>query len=96
VTYAYLLGLITEDALNQIIDVMHQIGFDLNIPVKTDTEIHILLAGIQEFQEHLGGELCITLINEIGVKHDVNSICLDTMKQAIHTLNEACKMQIRK
>jgi 3-dehydroquinate synthase len=87
VTYANLLGLITEDIFNQIIDVMHQIGFDLSIPVETDNEINILLEGIQEFQEHLGGELCITLINAIGVKHDVNVICLDTMKKAVNTLN---------
>lgn len=96
VTYAHLLGLITKDVLNQIIDVMHQIGFDLSIPVETDNEINILLEGIQEFQEHLGGELCITLINGIGVKHDVNVICIDTMKQAVNTLNETCKMQIHK
>lgn len=92
VTYAYLLELISEDDLNRILVVLQQIGFDLTIPVETEEETKILLKGLQEFQEHLGGELCITLINGIGVKHDVNVIDEQQMKLAIHQLNETCKM----
>ncbi len=85
--YAHLTGLVSETVLNRILNVMKAIGFDLRIPVSTDQEMDTLLLGIQEFQEHLGGELCITLISEIGVKRDVNSISYDTMKRAITELN---------
>jgi len=92
VTYAFLLELITENDLNRILKVMEEIGFDLSIPVDTEEETTILLNGLQEFQEHLGGELCITLINGIGVKHDVNVIDEHQMKLAVNHLNETCKM----
>ena len=92
VTYAYLLDLISEDDLNRTLKVMRQIGFDLSLPVDTNEDVDKLLKGLQEFQEHLGGELCITLINGIGVKHDVNVIDEQHMKTAIHQLNETCKM----
>ncbi len=87
-TYAHLIGLISNDMLNRILNVLKKIGFNLNIPVKLNSEIVYLLNGIQEFQEHLGGELCITLISEIGVKHDVNVIDMSIMKQAIAKLNQ--------
>ncbi|WP_238934883.1 3-dehydroquinate synthase [Aurantibacter crassamenti] len=96
VTYTQLLGLITESDLNRIITVMEQIGFDLAIPVETPSETDNLLKGLQEFQEHLGGDLCITLINGIGVKHDVNVIDIDKMKKAIVQLNKNCEIKIQK
>ncbi|MGF1558238.1 MAG: 3-dehydroquinate synthase [Flavobacteriaceae bacterium] len=91
VTYAHLMGLISEATLNQILLVMEEIGFNLQIPINSDEEMNTLLAGIQEFQEHLGGELCITLITGIGQKYDVNHIEKDQMKLAITTLNTICK-----
>lgn len=93
-TYAQLSGLITEATLERILNVMRQIGFDLQIPLETDAEKDTLLEGIQEFQEHLGGELCITLISGLGKKHDVNEIDKNLMKRAVTTLNESCKMNL--
>lgn len=87
VTYAQLSGLITELDLQHILDVMLNIGFDLSIPVESPEEIDILLNGIEEFREHLGGELTITLISDIGVKHDVHNIDMGLMSQAISKLN---------
>ncbi len=90
VTYAHLMGLISETMLRRILQVMQNIGFDLQMPVSTESEMTALLVGIQEFQEHLGGELCITLITRIGVKHDVHEIDMDSMKKAVNTLNKIC------
>jgi 3-dehydroquinate synthase len=90
VTYAQLTGLISETTLRRILKVMQQIGFDLHILVTNESEMTALLAGIQEFQEHLGGELCITLITAIGAKHDVNEIDMNSMKKAVTTLNDIC------
>ncbi|MGB3144523.1 MAG: 3-dehydroquinate synthase [Maribacter sp.] len=87
VTYAQLLDLITESELHHILEVMHEIGFDLQIPFDSAGEINSLLNGIEEFREHLGGRLTITLINGLGVKHDVHTIDLEIMKQAIEKLN---------
>lgn len=87
VTYAKLIGLITEQELTTILEVMRAIGFDLSLPLSSDQEIEKLLAGIEEFREHLGGQLTITLISGLGKKHDVHKIDMAVMKQAIEQLN---------
>lgn len=87
VTYAQLIGLITESDLQHILDVMVEIGFDLSLPVSTTNEIESLLNGIEEFREHLGGQLTITLISGLGVKHDVHTIDMKVMAEAIGKLN---------
>ncbi|MDO1511715.1 3-dehydroquinate synthase [Maribacter confluentis] len=87
VTYAHLIGLISDADLQHVLDVMIHIGFDLSLPVKSSGEIDTLLNGLEEFREHLGGELTITLIAGLGVKHDVHTIDLQLMKQAVVRLN---------
>ena len=87
VTYAQLVGLISEEDLQHILDVMIAIGFDLSLPVQSNDEIEQLLNGIEEFREHLGGQLTITLISELGVKHDVHTIDMELMSKAITKLN---------
>lgn len=87
VTYAQLIGLITESDLHHIFEVMTAIGFDLTIPVTTPKQIASLLNGIEEFREHLGGQLTITLIAGLGIKHDVHTIDMKLMTQAIEKLN---------
>lgn len=94
ITYTQLTGLISEDTQKRILAVMEKIGLDLHIPVETEKEIQELLQGIEEFREHLGGELCITLISEIGKKRDVNKIDLHLMQRAITVLNDSCKIKI--
>lgn len=87
ITYAHLVGLISEEDLQHILDVMTAIGFDLSLPVKNDENIGLLLNGIEEFREHLGGQLTITLISDLGVKHDVHTIDMELMSKAITKLN---------
>ncbi|WP_299324300.1 3-dehydroquinate synthase [uncultured Maribacter sp.] len=87
VTYAQLIGLISEADLKHILDVMIAIGFDLSLPVESPVEIQSLLDGIEEFREHLGGQLTITLISDLGVKHDVHTIDMELMAQAVSKLN---------
>lgn len=84
-TYAKLIGLISEETLTSILNVLLNIGFDLKLPIQAD-QIDELLKGIEEFREHLGGELTITLISEIGKKHDVHQIDEQLMKEAISHL----------
>jgi len=87
VTYAQLTGLISEADLQHILDVMISIGFDLTLPVESSNEIQSLLDGIEEFREHLGGQLTITLISDLGVKHDVHTIDMELMAKAVLKLN---------
>ncbi|MFD2101514.1 3-dehydroquinate synthase [Flagellimonas iocasae] len=82
--YAQLIGLLGED-LDRILSVMKKVGFHLEVPLENDGEIKELLKGIEEFREHLGGELTITLISEIGKQKDVHTIDYEVMEQAIRS-----------
>ncbi|MCG2461854.1 3-dehydroquinate synthase [Flavobacteriaceae bacterium F89] len=93
-TYAHLIGLIDEQTLKRVLNVLETIGFDLHIPLETEDEWNVLLGGIEEFREHLGGQLTITLISNIGFKHDVHEIDLDKMRDAINVLNNLCQPKI--
>jgi 3-dehydroquinate synthase len=45
-----------------------------------------VLAGLEQFREHLGGRLCITLPKPLGAKVEVHRISLPLMKKAIGLL----------
>jgi len=92
--YAHFIGLINKETLDRILQVLEQIGFDLHIPVQEEGQLNELLNGIQEFREHLGGELTITLISKIGAKHDVHEIDMSVMGKAITWLNEMYKPKV--
>jgi len=91
-TYACILEYISSDVLDEILGVLINIGFDLSIPVSGNKEMNELLNGIEEFREHLGGELTITMINEIGQKFDIHEINLELMTDAINSLNKKFKI----
>ena len=93
-TYCQLMGFISVEILDEILAVMTEIGFDLSIPISGDNEIQELLKGIEEFREHLGGELTITLINGIGKKMDVHKIDIELMKKAVNSLNSKNKINV--
>lgn len=92
--YAQQVGLIDSDTLERILKVLERIGFSLHIPLAGEKEVDELLRGIEEFREHLGGELTITLIDRIGVKHDVHQIDRSIMKKAINWLNNKFEPKI--
>lgn len=80
--YAHKIGLIDQDTLDAILKVIENVGFDLKLPIP-EHQIDALIDGIEEFREHLGGILTITLISEIGKKYDVNEIDTVKMKEAV-------------
>ncbi|MGB5818321.1 MAG: 3-dehydroquinate synthase [Saonia sp.] len=92
-TYAHSIGLIDENTLKRIIQVLEKIGFTLRVPLVGNQAIDQLIAGIEEFREHLGGELTITLISKIGAKHDVHEIDRNKMRDAISMLNRYGKLE---
>lgn len=91
VIYAQLIGLIGESDLKRVIDLFEKIGFDLSMPL--EVQVDELLNGIEEFREHLGGELTITLLSRIGEKRDVHEIDMQLMKKAVLTLSELNKQK---
>nr|WP_121269496.1 3-dehydroquinate synthase [Pedobacter schmidteae] len=73
--YSFLSGLLSEDKLQQILEVLLQLSFDI-----TDATMQIndaaspILKGLIEFQEHLGGKLTITLLTDLGTGKEVHEM----------------------
>lgn len=91
--YAVHKGLIGEDILNDLTKAFAALGLplwdDTMLPDSNGT--YPLIAGIEEFREHLGGELHITLPEGLGNKTEVTSMDEDFIKKAIAFLNESKK-----
>ncbi|WP_149276377.1 3-dehydroquinate synthase [Pareuzebyella sediminis] len=94
VAYSKLIGLIKEKDLHRVVSVFENIGFDLHFPITAKSEMDELLKGIEEFREHLGGKLTITLISEIGKKDDVHEIDINIMKKALNLINESSRSKV--
>lgn len=89
--YSQLKGSITEDECNRIINLFRNCGFKLYVPelesnLDTPSDRHSVLHGLQEFREHLGGELTIMLLDTIGRGVEVHEADLDLYRKAIEEL----------
>ena len=89
--YSYELGLLSEYSLNRIKRLIEGLGFQLWHPAldnkNADNDL-IVLEGLEEFREHLGGELSITLLKEIGTGVEVHKIDSAIMKSSLVWVKE--------
>lgn len=85
--YSGLIGNLAEDEVNRIISLLLNLRFEINHPLMevNDKQSPILL-GLQEFREHLGGRLTITLLTTIGKGKEVHEIDWKLMKEASQRL----------
>lgn len=56
-------------------------------------DVGTLLAGLEEFREHLGGRLTVTLLEGIGRPVDVHALDRDTLRRAIDRLAASSTMR---
>lgn len=83
-TYANMMGYLSSDALNRILDLLSCLSLPVTHPLLADTEE--LLRGLREFSEHLGGVLTIPLLKNIGEAGNVSVIDEPTMRRAAKKL----------
>ena len=87
--YSVLAGLLAAGEEERICALLEYLGFALWHPALeragTDGEWTIL-EGLKDFQEHLGGELTVTLLGGIGVGVEVHEIDRERMRTAMHWL----------
>jgi 3-dehydroquinate synthase len=91
--YAYLAGMLSKNELDEIIEVMEEIGFQLFDPVLVQREENAqqvsqlaIIRGLSEFREHLGGRLTITLLEKTGKGREVNQIDSALVEKAVYLL----------
>ncbi|MCA9080003.1 MAG: 3-dehydroquinate synthase [Planctomycetaceae bacterium] len=73
-------GLPMTDA-DRVLQTLRRLGLTLDHPVLHETEE--LFSGLEEFRQHLGGRLTLTMIPEIGSKLDVHEVNRPKMLEAI-------------
>lgn len=75
--YACGAGLLAESEALRLVALLKNVGFTLWHPCLldvTETGESSLLAGLEEFRQHLGGALCITLLTDIGYSIEVHEM----------------------
>ncbi|MDT0648093.1 3-dehydroquinate synthase [Zunongwangia sp. F260] len=84
-TYSFLKGSISEEVLHRVINLFKKLGFAVHISELSGTNI---LKGLEEFREHLGGELTIMLIDAFGHGVEVHQMDNGLIADAVEKLKE--------
>ena len=91
VIYVRNLGLLAAKASERVLRLLEQLGFELFanelLNLGSDGQLQVL-GGLNEFREHLGGELTVTLLCEIGTGVEVHEMNLSKVITAIEELRE--------
>lgn len=86
--YSNLSGRISEADAQRVIALIQALGFELTHPLlKVSGGNSPILQGLEEFREHLGGQLTITLLTALGCGEEVHEIDSEILKQAAEMLN---------
>lgn len=85
-TYSFLKGHINDHDLNRILLVFKNLGFEIYHPALAENDKINLWKGLNEFREHLGGQLTITILETLGEGIEVHEIDFDLMKKAVDFL----------
>ena len=77
VVYCARVGLLKEEAAERVLGLLESLGFEIYHPLlhaKNENGGSIILDGLEEFREHLGGKLTITLIQALGQGVEVHQM----------------------
>lgn len=90
-TYSHLCGRLDEGRWRRILEVFERLGlatFDPRLKTRLDEPDHpvCVLSGLEEFREHLGGELTVMLLEDIGRGVEVHAIDYELVRQSIALL----------
>lgn len=93
VIYSRNIGLLDPKSCERILHLLEQLGFKLFAGELLNTDHSgrlAVLSGLEEFREHLGGELTITLLKEIGCGAEIHEMNAEKIISAVYELNERC------
>ena len=86
--YSKRIGLMPAEDCERVLALIESVGFEIY-----DAELHrteggrsVILHGLEEFRDQLGGELTITLVPEIGRKVELNEMDEDEILASIDEL----------
>jgi 3-dehydroquinate synthase len=91
VLYSRNISLLDADSAARILRLLQSLGFELfaNELLHLDAEQQpMVFRGLEEFREHLGGELTLTMLRGIGDGVEIHDVILPRMLDAISELRE--------
>ena len=91
-TYSVRMGYLDRPCANRILDLLEAIGFKLwddALLERDGTGQLTLVRGLQEFREHLGGELHVTLLRGIGQSFEVTHMDEAVVAESLELLAPA-------
>lgn len=87
--YSFLAGKISEQDCARITGLISKLGFELSHPkMQIENENSPLIAGLNEFREHLGGRLTIMLLKKIGEGEEVHELDTGLLKKSTEWINK--------
>ncbi|MDP6035699.1 MAG: 3-dehydroquinate synthase, partial [Verrucomicrobiota bacterium] len=88
--YARLMGFLEAAECERILSLLERLGFSIwagELLHENDDGKLVILDGLEEFREHLGGRLTITLLRAIGEGFEVHEMNVPRVLEAIHELH---------
>jgi len=87
--YSHLSGRLSKEALDKILNLYQILGLPITHPLlEVSNDKSPLLQGLEEFREHLGGKLTITLLRDIGKGEEVHEMDGALIRQASQWLKD--------
>jgi 3-dehydroquinate synthase len=84
--YSVQIGMLAAGSEVRVCTLLEKLGFRLWHPALEQTGADgqlVVLGGLRDFREHLGGELTITLLRELGSGVEVHEMDTAQIRQAI-------------
>lgn len=86
--YSFLLGNISEQEAFRAINCIKNCGFELKTSQLNEENLAPIFDGLNEFREHLGGKLTITILEKLGKGKEIHEMNLELIKKAILKIQE--------
>jgi 3-dehydroquinate synthase len=98
VVYSRRMGYLDPASADRVLRLIEELGFEVYA-----NELHhldsggslLILQGLEEFREHLGGGLTITLLRGIGQGFEVNEMHPSTVAASIQELEERAQRRVQ-
>lgn len=88
--YAQQTGLLPQRTAARVISLLNLLGFRMDIAhlaaIDHPGDLDALLAGLEEFREHLGGQLTITTLRDIAQPVELHDLDRSTLRQCAENL----------
>ncbi len=86
--YSHLIGLICKEDAIRVLVLLKKLGFHLYHDALGENDKQNLWEGLNEFREHLGGILTITILEKLGKGKEIHEVDFELMKASVDELKK--------